>query len=89
MEMEAVKYLLGLLQVLVTAWCWVMYTDIKSAKEDIATHRLHIAENYTTKSESTRAFDTLSKNLESLLMVMNQRFDKMDSKLDSKMDKGD
>ena len=88
MEIEALKYVLGLLQVIVTGWCYVMYTDIKTAKEDIASHRLHIAENYTTKIESTRIFDTVIKNQENLLSAMNTRFDKVDLKLDSKMDKG-
>lgn len=96
LEFEALKYVAGLLQVMVSAWCWVLYTDLKAAKaanelvsKDLASHRLHTAETYMTKSESTRAYDSLSKNLDSLLVTMNSRFDKMDSKLDSKMDKGD
>ncbi len=89
MEWEVVKWLVGIIELFVMGWVTILYTDVKKAKEDISSHRLHIAENYTTKSESTRAYDTLSKNLESLLAVMTSRFDKMDSKLDSKMDKGE
>lgn len=94
-EMEVLKWVLGILQLLISAWCWVLYSDVKSAKDadeklsaSIAAHKLHTAETYMTKSDSTRAFDTLSRNIESLLVTMNSRFDKMDSKLDSKMDKG-
>ena len=88
MEIEALKYVLGLLQLIVTGWCYVMYTDIKTAKEDIAAHRLHIAEHYSTKNELTRVFDTVVKNQENLLVAMNTRFDKVENKLDSKADKG-
>lgn len=88
MEWEIIKYLIGFLQLFVTGWCVIMYNDVKKAKEDIAAHRLHIAEHYTTKSESTRAFDSLSETIKGLLSVMNSRFDKMDTKLDLKMDKG-
>lgn len=87
MEMEALKYVLGLLQLAVTGWCVVIFNDVKAAKSEIAAHRLHTAENYTTKSESTRAYDTLNRTLESLVSTVNHRFDKMDSKLDSKMDR--
>lgn len=96
MEMEALKWVLGILQVLVSAWCYVMYSDLKAAKKDndklaghLSEHKLHTAETYMTKSESTRAFDALTRNIESLLATMNARFDRMDSKLDSKMDKGE
>jgi len=88
MELEALKYVLGLLQLVVTGWCVVMYNDLKSCKQDLAAHRLHMAENYTTKSESTRAYDSLSRSLEALMATVNSRFDKIDSKLDQKMDKG-
>lgn len=95
MEMEVLKYVLGILQLLVGAWCWHLYSQQTEAKLDrekmnaeLSSHKLHTAETYMTKSESTRAFDTLSRTLESLLATMNQRFDRMDSKLDSKMDKG-
>ncbi len=95
MEMEALKYVLGILQLLVVAWCWHLYSTQKESKvdsekltTDLASHKLHTAETYMTKSESTRAFDTLSRTLESLLVTVNHRFDRTDSKLDSKMDKG-
>lgn len=96
LEMEALKYVLGLLQLLVSAWCYVIYSDLKQAKKDsevvskeLSDHKLHTAESYLTKSEATRAFDALSRTLESLGATMNSRFDRTDSKLDSKMDKGE
>lgn len=96
MEMEALKWVMGIVQVLVSAWCVVLWSEIKSSKKAndenavaLSAHKLHTAETFMTKSESTRAFDTLSRNIESLLSTMNNRFDRMDSKLDSKMDKGE
>ncbi len=93
--MEALKYVIGLVQILVGAWCWHLYSQQNAAKDEadriakeLANHKLHTAETYMTKSESTRAFDTLSRTLESLLVTVNHRFDRTDSKLDSKMDKG-
>lgn len=95
MEMDALKWVLGILQVVVTAWCVHMYNGLNKANEsgdklarELADHKLHTSETFVTKSESTRAFDTLSRTLESLIATMNNRFDRMDSKLDSKMDKG-
>lgn len=96
LELEALKYVLGLLQLLVSAWCYVLYSDLKQAKTDnetvsreLSEHKLHTAESYMTKGEATRAFDALSRTLDALGNTMNSRFDRMDSKLDSKMDKGD
>lgn len=95
MEMEAIKYVLGILQLVVTAWCIHMYNGLNKATEhadslarELAAHKLHTSETFVTKSESTRAFDALSRTLDSLFATMNNRFDRMDSKLDSKMDKG-
>lgn len=94
MEMEALKYVLGLLQILVSAWCWHMYTELGKAKEltaklhdDLAAHKLHTSESYMTKTELTRAFDAINRTLETLATTMNQRFDKMDEKLDRKADR--
>lgn len=95
MEMEAIKYILGILQLVVTAWCVHMYNGLNKANEaadglarELAAHKLHTSETFMTKSESTRAFDALSRTLEALAATINNRFDRMDSKLDSKMDKG-
>ncbi len=96
MEMEILKYVLGILQLLIAAWCAVLYSDLKAAKVNndtlsgaLSAHKLHTAETYMTKSESTRAFDALTRNIETLMSTMNSRFDRMDQKLDSKMDKGE
>lgn len=96
MEFEALKYVLGLLQLLVSAWCWHLYSQLGKAQDanekmssDLSSHKLHTAETYMTKSESTRAFDALSRTLDSLVVTVTSRFDRMDDKLDSKMDKGD
>lgn len=95
MEMEVLKYVVGLLQLLVSAWCYHLYSQQKEGKaererltNDLSAHKLHTAETFVTKSEASRAFDTLSRSIESLLATLNSRFDRMDSKLDSKMDKG-
>lgn len=94
-EMEALKWVLGILQLLVAAWCWHLYTGLEKANEanektskELSSHKLHTSETFMTKSESTRSFDALSRTLETLISTMNNRFDRMDSKLDSKMDKG-
>ncbi len=89
MEWEVIKWLLGILELVVIGWMSVMFNDIKKNREETAAHRLHAAETYMTKTESTRAFDTLSRTLETMITTINSRFDRMDSKLDSKMDKGE
>lgn len=94
MEMEALKWALGILQVLVTAWCVHIYTQLGKAQEhanklatDLSEHKLHTAETYMTKTELSRAFDSINRTLETLATTMNQRFDKMDEKLDRKADR--
>jgi hypothetical protein len=91
---EILKYALGLIQILMSAWCWHMYNEIGKAKDattrvekELSDHKLHTSETYMTKSELTRAFDTISRNIESLGQSLGARFDKMEEKLDRKADK--
>jgi hypothetical protein len=96
LETEVLKWVLGIAQILIIALCTIQWGEVKKAKadaidaqRDLASHKLHTAETYMTKSDATRAFDTLSRTLESLGATMNNRFDRMENRLDSKMDKGD
>jgi len=91
---EILKYVLGLLQVLVTAWCWHMYSELGKTRDandkltkELAEHKLHTAETYMTKTELTRAFDTINRSIESLSASITSRFDKMEEKLDRKADR--
>jgi len=82
---------------------WANFTEVKAEAlrqatttaaandkvvKEIADHRLHTAENYTTKNDLAKAFESLNRSLESVITGMNARFDKLDNKLDSKADKG-
>jgi hypothetical protein len=71
-----------------------MYNELGKAKEatlqvekELADHKLHTSETYMTKTELTRAFDTISRSIESLGHSLGQRFDKVEEKLDRKADK--
>jgi hypothetical protein len=92
--MEILKYAIGLIQLLMSAWCYHMYNEIGKAKDatsrvekELADHKLHTSETYMTKTEVSRAFDAISRSIESLGQSMGQRFDKMEEKLDRKADK--
>lgn len=91
---EILKYVLGLLQLLVTAWCWHIYSQLGKAQEasdkvekELSDHKLHTAETYMTKTELSRAFDAINRSIETLGQSIAQRFDKMDEKLDRKADR--
>jgi len=94
MEMEALKWVLGILQVLVTAWCWHIYSQLGKSldanvkiEKELSDHKLHTAETYMTKTELSRAFDAINRSIETLGQSISQRFDKMDEKLDRKADR--
>lgn len=91
---EVLKIVLGLLQVVITAWCWHIYSQVGKAQEandklekELADHKLHTSENYMTKTELSRAFDAITRSIETLGNSITQRFDKVEEKLDRKADK--
>ena len=91
---ETLKIVLGLLQLLITAWCWHIYSELGKTKEandkvekELADHKLHTSENYMTKTEVSRAFDAITRSIETLGNSITQRFDKVEEKLDRKADK--
>lgn len=90
-ESEALKYVLGLLQLLVGAWCYHLYSQqadskakLDSLQMELAKHKLHTSETFMTKSDSTRAFDALIKSLDALTQTVNARFDRVDEKFEKR-----
>jgi predicted nucleic acid-binding Zn-ribbon protein len=91
---EVLKYALGLIQLLMSAWCWHMYNEIGKAKEatsklekELSDHKLHTSETYMTKTELSRAFDAIARSIEVLGQSMEARFERLDQKLDRKVDR--
>ena len=95
MEDKLVPYLIGALQILLSGFTFVLWTNFNEVKalankssKDLMDQRIHIAENYTTKTDLAKTIETLQRSMESLSTGMNASFDKIDNKLDSKPDKG-
>jgi hypothetical protein len=95
MEDKLVPILIGVLQVLLSGFTFVLWTNFNEVKalankssKDLMDQRIHIAENYTTKTDLAKTIETLQRSMEGLSASMTQRFDKIDNKLDSKADKG-
>ena len=51
---------------------------------ELAKHKLHTSETFMTKSDSTRAFDSLIKSLDTLTQTVNARFDRVDEKFEKR-----
>jgi hypothetical protein len=88
--MDDGKLLLIALQVLGGGFCtliWFNFREVKqnlkAVTEDLALYKLHIAENYVTQNELTKAIDGLSKAIDGL----SSKLDRIDYKLDTKQDK--
>ena len=84
------KILLLVLQALGGGFCallWFNFREVKShlknVADDLAAYKLHIAENYVTQNELTKAIDSLTKSIDN----MSSKLDKIDTKLDGKQDK--
>ena len=95
MEDKLVPILIGVLQVLLSGFTFVLWTNFNEVKalankssKDLMDQRIHIAENYTTKTDLAKTMETLQRSMETLSTSMAHRFDKLDNKLDSKADKG-
>jgi hypothetical protein len=93
-SLNLTNVMFGVIQAVCGAWCVHFYNELKQARSSndelekaLADHKLHTSENYMTKTELTRAFDTINRSLEGINQSMNHRFDKMDEKLDRKADR--
>ena len=66
-----------------TVFWWIIQrlrTDIDMVKQQLAEHRLHVAENYVTNSELAKAIDGMNKSF-------SEVFAKLDRLMESKADK--
>lgn len=56
---------------------------LQKRADELAAYKLHVAEHYVTTNELSKAIDALNETIKGVF----QRFDRLDSKLDSKADK--
>ena len=84
------KILLLVLQALGGGFCallWFNFREVKShlknVSDDLAAYKLHIAENYVTQNELTKAIDGLAKSVDN----MSSKLDRIEDKLSAKQDK--
>lgn len=56
---------------------------IQKRADELSAYKLHVAEVYVTTNELSKAIDALNETIKGVF----QRFDRLDSKLDSKADK--
>ena len=55
----------------------------KRHSDELSAYKLHVAEHYVTTNELTKAIESLNDTIKAIFV----RFDRLDSKLDSKADK--
>ena len=69
--------LILIVQTLLTALCgvlWYMFLQVKGKSEknadDLATYKTHIAENFATTNDLTKAVETMGQNIQNVLSTV-------------------
>jgi septal ring factor EnvC (AmiA/AmiB activator) len=77
------------LQGLVTILCavlWFLFREAKTRAEatarEFAEYKVHIAENYVTHADLTKAIDAISRSIEAVFAKLERIEDKLDKKAD-------
>jgi hypothetical protein len=90
-DMTALLYVFQALLGAFGAVIWSNYNDVKKKAEkvstDLATYQVLVAEKYTTTSEMKEALDSINRYLENFSTKLDVRLDRLELKLDRKVDK--
>ena len=59
-----------------------LWDSIKELKNDVATIRLHVSENYVKKSEIETLKTEMDKRFDRIELLLDRLYEKLDSKVD-------
>lgn len=87
--MEPEKLVLYALQAVGGGFCSVLWFNyrlllakVDSTAHDLALYKVHIAENYVTQNELTKAVESFNRSVDGIIYKLGRIEDKLDSKQD-------
>lgn len=94
MDVDSQKFLLWLVQGMLGVFCTLIaygYKDMKTKQEatqtELTNYKLHVAEHYTTRDDLKEAVTSINKSFENFSDKLDVRLDRLENKLDRKVDK--
>jgi septal ring factor EnvC (AmiA/AmiB activator) len=89
MDPDLQRILLLALQAVVVGLCAVLWFLFREARakadataKEFAEYKVHIAENYVTHNDLTKAIDAISRSIEAVFAKLDRIEDKLDKKAD-------
>lgn len=89
MDPELLRILLLTLQAVVVGLCavlWYLFHEARAKAEatarELAQYKVHIAENYVTHNDLTKAIDAISRSINAVFAKLDRIEDKLDKKAD-------
>ena len=89
MDSDVQRLLIWVIQVIGGAFgtvLWLNFRDLKlkceTTAKELGNYKIHIAEQYVTQTELTKAIDTFNRSIDAVFAKLDRIEDKLDGKAD-------